>query len=178
MKAEARMTHTTIASTMHPVALADDGAEIYVNLIQSAAAGHIGKQPHLLTLAIRLLQNVTLNGESLSLQHDFGTTIGSSDVVETTDKDVIMYAKQYKQDTYTRFVKRRSPVHSSNLTLYLQRDTEGNYELHDIRVGNNVPCNPGSTGETAESKRFWQTHAVVFQGQALQTRTLTKTLPC
>jgi hypothetical protein len=171
------MIHATIANKMHPLAVTRAGAEVYVNLIQSPAARHIGQQPHILGLAVRLLQNAKLVGEEIALEYDFGHPIGNTDIVETTAKDTIIYAKQLKQNTFTRFVKRRSLTNSSNLTLYLHRDSEGNYELHDVRIGHPTPPQPGSDNETTDSKSFWENHAVVLEGQPLQMSTLTKVSP-
>jgi len=171
------MIHATIANTMHPLVVTTGGTEVYVDLIQSPAARHIGQQPHILNLATRLLQTAKLKGEDVALEYDFGRPIGNTDVVETTAKDVIVYAKQLKQDTFTRFVKRRSFTSSSFLTLNLLRDKEGNYELYDVRIGKTSPPVPGGTNETVDSKDFWLTHAVVLEGQPLQTSTLTKDVP-
>jgi hypothetical protein len=171
------MIHAKIANSMHPLAVTGTGVEVYVNLIQSPAARHISQQPHILRLAVRLLQNAKLADDNVALEYDFGHPIGTTDTVETTAKDTIVYAKQLKQEAYTRFVKRRSLASSSNLTLYLQRDNDGNYELHDIRVGRPTPPLPGGDDETTDSKSFWQNHAIVLEGQPLQMSTVTKTSP-
>lgn len=161
---------------MHPISSRND-VHVYVNLTRSLAAARIAQQPHILTLAKELLDPLTLHGPKMTLEHDFGRIIGNTDVVETTDKDTIVYAKKYRQDTYCRFVRRRQMAPSQFLSMLMERDPQGNYELLDIWVGRQVPPFPGDHNARANSQAYWKDHALVIDGQALQLNTLTKAIP-
>ncbi len=161
---------------MHPVS-SHKGVHIYVNLTQSPAAAHISQQPHILTLAKELLDSLKLEGSTLAIEHDFGRNVGNTDVVETTAKDTVVYAKKLRQTTFCRFVRRRQMTPSQFLSLLLIKDDAGNYELRDIWVGRQVPPFPGEDNEKPDSKTFWESHALVIDGQALQLSTLTKENP-
>jgi len=161
----------------HPVANTSDGAAVYVDLIQSPASISISRDPHIVTLIKELLAIKRIAGRTLTLEVDFGRNVGNTDIVETTEKDRVVYAKRLKQETFTRFVRSRIPLPTSFITIILRKDAAGDYELYDAWLGPNVPSLPGTTTETAESKDFWMNHAFVIEGQSLQTRSLTLTCP-
>jgi hypothetical protein len=161
----------------HPIANTLSGIPVYVDLIKSAASVSIAQQPHLANLIKEALETEKISGDSVALEHDFGRNIGNSDVVKTTDKDTILYAKRAKQDSFARFVKRRPPAPSSCIAIFLKRDSDGEYELRDAWVGHIAPPFPGTEEETSESKTYWLDHALVLEGQAIQVRTLTKICP-
>lgn len=161
----------------HPITTTKNGVEVYVNLIHSEVSVRISRQPYLLGLIKDGLSGMSLKKPELVIEHDFGRTIGNAEVVETTDKDVILYAQILKNDTYTRFVKNRRTDPSSFLTMILKRDEDGNYELVNTWIGKMTPPLPGEADEEPTSKTYWDNHAVVMDGQPLQLRTLTKDSP-
>lgn len=161
---------------MHPVST-KDGVHVYVNLTRSPAAAHISQQPHILTLAKELLDSLKFNSPRLVIEHDFGRVIGNTDVVETTAKDTVVYAKKLRQNTYCRFVRRRQLAPSQFLSMLMLKDDAGNFELRDIWVGRQVPPFPGDEDATDQSKTYWENHALVIDGHALQLSTLTKDVP-
>lgn len=161
----------------HLIGTDRSGVGVYVNLIRSLAAEHISHQPQLLTLAKELLSSQTISGEVAAIEHDFGRTIGGSEVVETTEKDTIVYAKRLKHETFSRFVRKRQLKPTSFLSMSLKKWDDGSYEVSDIWFGRQMPAFPLDETATAESKSFWKSHAFVFEGQLLQFRTLTKEAP-
>jgi hypothetical protein len=161
----------------HPIADTKDGIAVYVDLIKSPASVNISQQPHIVTLIKELLKSVAVAGGSVTLEVDFGRNIGNTDIVETTEKDHIVYAKRIKHDAFTRFVRRRTPKPTSFVTITLHKDTDGDYELFDAWIGRSVPPMPGGKDEAADSKDFWAHHALIIEGQSIQTRTLTLTCP-
>jgi len=165
------------ANGLHYIGVTKNGVDVYVDLIHSAAAGHISQQPHILTLAKTMLAALRLTGEALNTEYDFGRTIGNADVVETTSNDHIVYAKRLKCLTYTRFVRKRQLSPSSYLSMSFQRLPDGSYELLDVWIGNQFPPFPMAENETPDSRPFWEKHAIVLDGQPLQLRTLTKDSP-
>jgi len=169
------MIHTV--NPLHFIAATQNGDEIYVNLIHSAAAEHIAQQPHILTLAKELLATHTLTGEQVDIEHDFGRIIGNCEVVETTAKDTIVYAKLLKHANYSRFVRKRLLSPSSYLSMSIYRTPDGAYEITDIWIGRIAPPFPTEEAQTPSSILYWSNHAIVLDGQPLQLRTLTKDVP-
>jgi len=161
----------------HPIAQTHNGAQVYIDLVKSQAAMHVSQKPHLLNLVKELVQQIKATTPEVNLEQDMGRVLGYSTVVETGDKDTILYAQLLHDDVYTRFTKNGKHAATQHLTVLLRRDDNGEYELYDTWIGHIAPPRPGSKNETAESKSFWENHAVVFDGQPLQQRTITKVCP-
>ncbi|HSD56195.1 MAG TPA: hypothetical protein VLA92_03515 [Candidatus Saccharimonadales bacterium] len=161
----------------HPLATTLSGMPVYVDLINSPASNTIAQQPHISKLISEVLAAIKPKGKSPVIEFDFGRTIGTCDVVATTDKDIVMYAKPLKQDAFFRFVRRRHPEQTQYLTISLRQDSNNEYELYDVWMGRDLPAAPGSERETAESKPFWNTHAWVLDSHPVQHKTLTTTQP-
>jgi hypothetical protein len=161
----------------HSIGQAGNGITVYVDLIQSHAANRIRQQPRLLGLVAEALQQTRLQDAQASIEHDMGRTIGYSFVVKTMGSDGIFYAQLLRGDTYTRFTKNGKPSPTQYLSMILHRDKNGSYELHDAWIGRLNPPLPGTAGETAESKPYWATHAIILGNETLQLRTITKVCP-
>ncbi|HSW79817.1 MAG TPA: hypothetical protein VLG47_03500 [Candidatus Saccharimonadales bacterium] len=155
----------------------NDAYDIYINLISSSAGHYISRRPHLIGLVKELLSNITLRGARIVIEQDMGRGIGTSDIVATSDTDIIYYAQPLKSEVYSRFAKNRYPQSSSLLTVVVARDSDGNYEVCDAWVGSKHPAFPGDQHATAESKEYWKTHALVHDAQVVQSKTITKTCP-
>lgn len=161
----------------HLVGQSQNGIPIHVQLIGSRAGESIARQPQLLSLAKEMLTKVTLQGTEISLEYDMNRSIGYNFIVETSDKDIILYGRLLKDDAYTRFVKNGKPQPTSYMTVTLLQDNDHNYELSDVRLGRLTPPLPGSEDETPTSKSYWSNHALVLDNQRLQLQTMTKTCP-
>ena len=161
----------------HPIAQTRNGIPVYVDLIYSRAATNIAQQPHLLVLLKELLGQTKIGGSKLSFDKDMGRSIGNTYIVETSGKDTILYAQRIRDNVYTRFVKNSAPLPTQHIAVVLSRDDEGNYELQDTWIGRLFPPMPGSSNETTDSKPYWLNHAFVFNGESIQTRTITRECP-
>lgn len=155
----------------------NDVYDVYVNLISSSAGHYLSRRPYVIALVKELLAVKTLRGERIVIERNMGRDIGTTDVVPTSDKDTIYYARPLKSDVYSRFAKNRHPQTSNTLTVIAQRDSDGNYEVSDTWIGTSRPPFPGDKQETAESRTYWQTHALVQDAHVIQSKTLTKTCP-
>lgn len=162
---------------MHPIITMDNGTEVYVDLTRSLAAKRISRQPHLLGLIKETLRSVTLKGEQPQLQKDLGRVIGQTDIVERSEKDIVFYAQRPHSTTFTPFVKNHPAAQTSSLTMLLQRDEKGNYQLVDTWMGGLRPPFPGESNETEQSKAYWMKHAIVMDGQPIKTSSITKVCP-
>jgi hypothetical protein len=106
-----------------------------------------------------------------------GRVIGNTDIIETNDKDTIYYAQPTKLKAFSRFAKNRYPQPSHILTIIVDQDAEGNYEVSDTWIGPSSPPFPGGDNETSGSKSYWETHALVQDAQMIQSKTITKLCP-
>lgn len=162
----------------HFVGNSNNGTKVFVDLIASKAARHISRQPHLLGLIGEALQKMTLHGQLVVTEQDMGRNIGYSFVVNTSPKDSIFYAQLVGDQLYTRFVRSTEAHPTRYLVITLHRQAEGDeYELDDAWIGRLVPPLPGAADETAESRGYWSTHAIIPGDQPLQLRTVTKVCP-
>lgn len=137
----------------------------------------MSRRPYVIALIKELLSTNVLRGERIVIEQDMGRDIGTTDVVSTSDKDTIYYAQPLKSDVFSRFAKNRFPQVSSMLTVIVEQDADGNYEVSDTWIGGNHPAFPGDIHETIASKKYWQTHALVHDAQAIQPKSLTKSWP-
>lgn len=153
------------------------GYEIYVNLITSPAGQYLSRQPYIINLLKEVLAPMKFTQGKVTIEHDMGRNIGNTDIVETTDKDTIFYAQPSKKNVFSRYAKNRYPSPSHKLAIVMEKDAEGNYEILDTWIGPYSPPFPGDKNETAKSKPYWQTHALVQDAQAVQSKTITKICP-
>lgn len=161
----------------HVIATSANNKAVYVYLIQTPAAAQISRQPHLVSLIKEAVEQINLNAPQISIEQDMGRTIGYGELLETTDKDPVFYAKQTKSGLYTRFVKNKKSKATSFLSIKLLKDEADDYELKDVWIGRAFPPLPGDKGETTQSKSYWETHAVIYNGQSILTNTQTKDCP-
>jgi hypothetical protein len=161
----------------HPIAITHNKKQIYVDLLYSLAGSSIAQQPHLAKLVQEVVRQTNVTGPSMYIEQDMQRVIGYDYVVPTTATDHIYYGKIMRDPIYTRFVKNGKPVNSSYLSLVLFCDDDGDYELRDVWIGKQRPARPGSDDANDKSTEFWANHAVAYEGQQLQSRTLTKTCP-
>jgi hypothetical protein len=154
-----------------------DKYDIYINLISSPAGIYLSRRPYIIGLIKELLATRSLKGERIVIEKDMGRGIGTTDVVTTSDKDTIYYAQPLKSDVFSRFARNRYPQVSNILTVVIQRDQDGDYEVYDTWIGSNYPAFPGDKQQTKASKEYWKTHALVQNAQHIQSKTLTRVCP-
>jgi len=159
------------------IAKSPRGYEVYVNLIKSSAGQYLSRQPYILDLIKEVIAPMNLTNSHLLIEYDMGRVIGNTDIVETTEKDTIFYAQPYKTDVFSRYVKNRSLSPCPKLTIVLRKDEEANYEIYDTWIGPSKPPFPGDAKETAKSKKFWETHALVADSHKIQSKSITKICP-
>lgn len=155
----------------------DNESEVYVNLISSSAGRYLSRRPYVIRLITELLQSLDLNGERIVVERDLGRNIGTTDIVSTSDKDTIYYAQPAKTQVFSRFAKNRYPQPSQMLTVIFTQDNDGSYQVLDTWIGDASPPFPGDEHETTDSKKYWQTHALVQDAQAVQSKSITRDCP-
>jgi hypothetical protein len=161
----------------HPIGHSRNGIAVHVDLIQSQAAKHISQQPHLLNLIAEALQQTSLSGPNPVVERDMGRPVGYNFVVKTSGTDTVFYAQVLRDDTYTRFIKNGKPNSTQYLSMLLHKNADNEYDLVDAWIGRLSPPRPGTSDENAESKPFWESHAIILGNESLQLRTVTKVCP-
>jgi hypothetical protein len=152
------------------------GAVVYVNLINSPAGHYLSRRPYLMNIVKEVVQGAKLTTK-ISIERDMGRVIGTTDIVETTEKDIIYYAMPIKKSNFSRFAKNRYPQPSAKLTIFLEKDDTGSYELLDTWIGPCSPPFPGDDKATSGSRLYWETHALAQDAHPVQSKTITKVCP-
>jgi hypothetical protein len=155
----------------------NDKYDIYVNLITSPAGHYLSRRPYVLDLIKEMLAAKQLRGERVVIEQNMGRHIGTTDVVSTSGDDTVYYAQALKSQVFSRFARNRYPQTSTWLTVIAEQDGDGNYEVRDTWIGANYPAFPGDEHESADSKDYWLTHALVPDSFAIQAKTKTKDCP-
>ena len=150
---------------------------MHVNLISSPAGRYISRQPHILSLIKATILVTTLSENSRCIECDIGHIIGNTNVVMTSDKDSVFYARPVKTAVFSRYVKNRTLSPSSMLTIILKHRPNDTYEITDTWVGPYFPPFPGDDNETPASKSYWETHALIADSQPVQSQSITKQCP-
>jgi hypothetical protein len=159
------------------LARSNDKYEVYINLISSSAGHYLSRRPYVINLIKEVLTPIKLSGARVVIERDMGRNIGNTDIVTTSTSDTIYYAQPVKAEIFSRFAKNKYPQPSNTLTIIVEQDSEGNYEVSDTWIGPFIPPFPGDDNETADSKSYWETHALAHDAQPIQSKTITKTCP-
>ena len=157
--------------------ISQNGREVYVKIINSLAARYFSRQPHLLGVTKEALLTLDLAEPTVAITIDMGRAIGNTHVVSTGEKDSIFYAHQPKKAINLRFVKNRSMESSQELSLVLERDDDGDYEIVNAWVGSLYPPFPDAADATDESETYWQTHALTEGSEPIDLQTVTTRRP-
>lgn len=154
----------------------NNGEEVWYNPAASHAATHFASNPNLRQHVVSAIKGLALTDDNIYEEIQFSQPLGMMDLVATDETDEIVYAKRLGRDIYTRFTKSRPQSPASAITLWLVK-SEGGYELKSAWFGHKTPPFPGDEWETAESKPFWESHALVWGSQAIQEGTVTTECP-
>ena len=109
---------------------------------------------------------------------EFGRPVGESICVPTQDGDEIVFAKRPRRFGYTRFVKNRRPESCDSVVVILKRDDhEDYYVLVTAFIGRRAEPEPWDRNATANSRAFWNSHALVWGGESTIPGTETTECP-
>ena len=153
-----------------------DGIEVFFDPHLSHASTHFAHQPQLRSAVEKVIPTLEANSDLVRVDRNMEEIIGNTDLVETSDSDEIVYALRPKRTVYSRFVKGKSSVPTSWITVVLRK--KGNiYILYTAFVGRNVPSFPGGDYLPEQSREFWSTHALVWGSQEIIPGTETTVCP-
>src|SRR5690606_3547109 len=110
----------------------------------SHAVTHIKDTPSLDILAAEVVRQSEINEPYMQFHIDFGRTVGTSDSVENSPGDEIVYTKRLNRNEYAAFNKTKSAQPSSIVTVALEMQEDGTCELVSAWVGpSDSPSFPG-----------------------------------
>lgn len=109
----------------------------------------------------------------------FGRVIGVTTCVATRAGDEVVYAKRPKRLGFTRFVKNREAEPCSSVVVILKAADEfpAAYVLVTAFIGQKPEPEPWDRNASANSRAFWETHALVWGSEPVIDGTETPHCP-
>lgn len=133
---------------------------------------HLLETPNLVQLVREALPYLVIgDGNQVVLERDMGRVVGTTNLVETTDSDEIVYAKRIGREKYSRFVKNREPVSCQSIVVVVRKRGQ-EYYLWTAMCGNLLPQEAYD-----ENSAFNVTHALVYDATLIQMDTLRGSRP-
>ncbi len=121
-----------------------------------------------------------IDEKSLILSVDMSHVIGGNTCVETGQGDEIIFAQRPNRAGLTRFVRNRQAEPCSIVTLILKQKeevAEEEYVLLTAFIGPPAELEPRHPNATEISKKFWNTHALVWGSEEIIPETETQICP-
>jgi hypothetical protein len=144
-----------------------NGLKVYFDMVSGHASTHFAHHPKLRAAVERALPTIEATEDVMRVEVDAGEEVGTTDLVETTDEDEVIYALRPLRSQYSRFVKNKAPAPTSWITIDLRKSGEDEYNLYTAYVGRVVPSFPGGEIMPEQSREFWAKHALVLGTQEL-----------
>lgn len=155
-----------------------NGLAVSFDPIHSHAATHFSDTPQLRELVKEIIEKTVLADELMEFEIDMGRIVGTSDAVVNDADDKIIYAKRKNREVYVPFNKSKLPQPCSFVSVALQRQADGSYELPSAFIGRiDSPPFPGEKNEDPESKSYWTSHSLAWGTQEIQVGTETSRRP-
>ena len=153
-----------------------NGIDVYVDMEHSHASTHFAHHPKLREAVEEVIPMIDADDSIVRLDRDMGREIGTTDLVETGERDEIVYAKRPLRTTFSRFVKHKQPTPTNWITIALRKNGD-EYSLYTAFVGKATPSFPGGDYLPEQSKEFWGNHALVWGSQEIIHGSETSTCP-
>lgn len=121
----------------------------------------------------------SLNRSFIVAQVDFDRVVGETICVNTRKGDEIVFAKRPKRFGLTRFVKNRKPEPCQSAVVILKAadDLSGAYVLVTAFIGLKPEPEPWDRNATANSRKFWETHALLWGSEPVIPGSETQVCP-
>lgn len=154
------------------IGISADGEPVFLDSLNTNINYHLLETPNLIDLVIEVLPTISVMDENqIVVERDLGRIVGTTNLIETTDNDDIIYAKRIGRDAYSRFAKNRKPIPSSSIVVVLRKGDSG-YYLWTAMCAKLLP----KEAWTVDSQ-FDKTHAMAFDETLVQLDTVTKSRP-
>jgi len=149
-----------------------DGASVFLNQSNTNVTYHLLETPDLIDLVREVLSTIQLlDKDQVVAERDLGRIVGTTNLVETTEKDEIVYAKRIGRDSYSRFVKNRQPTPCSSIVVVFRKGESG-YYLWTAMCAKLQPKDAW-----IEDSYFSQTHAMAYDEGLVQLDTVVRSRP-
>lgn len=143
-----------------------NGIEVYLDTEHSHALTHFARHPKLADAVNKVVADLEITEDSTRIESEMDEVVGTTDLVETSDQDEIVYALRPLRSIYSRFVKNKEPTPSKWITIHIKKQ-RGVYTLYTAFVGRSTPSFPGGDYLPEQSKEFWSRHALVWGSQEI-----------
>ncbi len=154
-----------------------NNSKVYVDMERSHAVTHFAHQPMLRAAVEKMIPALEVNAKMVRIERNTGDEVGTTDLVETTEQDEIVYALRPLRHQYSRFVKNKKPRPTSWVTIDLRKSGEDEYDLYTAFVGRLTPSFPGGDYLPEQSRDFWSKHALVWDPTVIVSGTETTECP-
>lgn len=149
-----------------------DGEPVFLDLKNTNINYHLLETPNLIDLVVETLPTISVIGEQqVVVERDLGRIVGTTNLVETTDRDDIIYAKRIGRESYSRFAKNRDLTPCRSIVVVLRKGDSG-YYLWTAMCAKLLPKDAWIEGSF-----FNMTHAMAFDENLVQLDTVTKSRP-
>ena len=149
-----------------------DGEPVFLDWLRTNVEYHLLETPDLVNLVKEVVPTISILGEQqVVAERDLGRIVGTTNLVETTDNDEIIYAKRIGRDAYSRFARNRKPTPCSSIVVVLRKGALG-YYLWTAMCAKLLPKDAW-----IEGSQFSRTHAMAFDESLVQLDTITETRP-
>lgn len=153
-----------------------NGFDVYVDMESSHATTHFTHHPKLIEAVKKAIPSIDAKENIVRIEIDMGVEVGTTDLIETSDQDEIIYAKRPLRSQYSRFVKNKNSKPTNWITIDVRKNGEV-YNLYTSFVGRLTPSFPGGNYLPEQSKDFWSKHALVWGSQEIVDGTETTKCP-
>lgn len=108
---------------------------------------------------------------------EFDRIVGESVCVQTTGADEIVWAKRPGRLGHSRFVKNRRAEPCKSIVVILKAGDYGEYFIVTAFIGHRPEPEPWDRNATANSRDFWNSHALVWGSEEIVPGTETTVCP-
>ncbi len=149
-----------------------DGEPVFLDSYNTNVDYHLIETPNLIDLVREVIPSIQLSGkDQVVVERDLGRIVGTTNLVETTDDDQIIYAKRIGRNSYSRFAKNKQPIPCSSIVVVLRKGESG-YYLWTAMCAKILPKEAW-----IQDSQFNQTHAMAYDESLVQLDTLTESRP-
>lgn len=149
-----------------------DDKSVYIDHDHTNVTYHLLETPDLLDLVREVLPTIKLDdGTQVVVERDMGRIVGTTNLVETTETDEIVYAKRIGRLTYSRFVKGRSPMPCRHIVVVFRKQKK-EYVLWTAMCGRLLPDDAYE-----QDSVFRATHAMTYDESLVQLDTVATRKP-